>query len=201
MSKGSLARSLSRLERFADPKLELEQYATPGEVAAELVWTATMAGDIDGKRVVDLGAGTGVLGIGALECGARHVTFVEVDPDAIAVLERNLEPYDPAAFLIVTIDATDFDGSFDTCIMNPPFGAQRRHADTAFLDSALRLCDRAYSIHNANARTYLERYAQEHGLRFSALALRAFRIPASFAHHRKPRVDQEVILCAFARPR
>ena len=35
-------------------------------------------------------AGTGAVGIEALSRGAAHVTFVESDPRAVALIERNL---------------------------------------------------------------------------------------------------------------
>jgi len=52
--------------------------------------------DILGRRVVgidllDTYAGTGAVGIEALSRGARSVTFVEKDPEALELLRRNLE--------------------------------------------------------------------------------------------------------------
>lgn len=199
MSRGGLARTLSRLERFENAKLDLEQYATPGELAAELLWTARMAGDIENRSVVDLGAGTGVLGIGALSLGASRVAFIEIDPDAIRILRHNLEGFDADRCDVVQIDVSSFSGSFDTCVMNPPFGAQREHADRVFLDRATTLARRIYSIHNANSRSFLERYAREAGLRFSIIAARSLPLSAAFEHHRKPRVFQEVVLCRLER--
>jgi 16S rRNA (guanine966-N2)-methyltransferase len=46
---------------------------------------------VAGARVVDCFAGTGALGIEALSRGAAEVTFVENDPRAYRVLERNLD--------------------------------------------------------------------------------------------------------------
>jgi 16S rRNA (guanine966-N2)-methyltransferase len=45
---------------------------------------------VDGAEVLDLFAGTGALGIEALSRGARHVTFVERDRAARALVDRNL---------------------------------------------------------------------------------------------------------------
>jgi 16S rRNA (guanine966-N2)-methyltransferase len=44
----------------------------------------------DGARVLDLFAGTGALGLEALSRGAAHVTFVEEDTRAVALIRRNL---------------------------------------------------------------------------------------------------------------
>ncbi len=43
-----------------------------------------------GRRVCDLYAGIGALGLEALSRGARHVTFVEQDRALVAVLKQNL---------------------------------------------------------------------------------------------------------------
>ena len=45
---------------------------------------------IEGRVFVDLYAGTGAVGIEALSQGASSVVFVEKDPRATAVIERNL---------------------------------------------------------------------------------------------------------------
>jgi len=42
-----------------------------------------------GERVLDVGCGSGVLGLGALELGAAHVTAVDLKPEAIAATRRN----------------------------------------------------------------------------------------------------------------
>lgn len=47
-------------------------------------------GNIAGKRVLDLYAGSGALGIEALSRGAAHVTFVDCSPKPIALLKENL---------------------------------------------------------------------------------------------------------------
>jgi len=47
-------------------------------------------GDLTGRRVVDLFAGSGALGIEALSRGAAFADFVDSDRNARVVLERNL---------------------------------------------------------------------------------------------------------------
>lgn len=44
-----------------------------------------------GRTVLDLGCGSGILGIGALKLGASHVTAVDIDSNAAAIAERNFE--------------------------------------------------------------------------------------------------------------
>ena len=51
----------------------------------------TLRGEIEGKRVLDLFAGAGSLGIEALSQGALSVTFVDSSSASINILKRNLE--------------------------------------------------------------------------------------------------------------
>ena len=51
---------------------------------------STLGPGIRGKRVLDLYAGSGGLGIEALSRGAEHATFVESDQSAAAMIEANL---------------------------------------------------------------------------------------------------------------
>ena len=74
-SKSRLAVILSGLEGFSKPKVRQEQYLMDGEIGAFVLWNAYLLGDIKGKVIADLGCGTGVLGIGTLLLGAKHVFF------------------------------------------------------------------------------------------------------------------------------
>lgn len=47
--------------------------------------------DIEGRRVLDLFAGTGQLGIECLSRGAAHCTFVDQRRDAVALIRENLK--------------------------------------------------------------------------------------------------------------
>jgi 16S rRNA (guanine966-N2)-methyltransferase len=51
----------------------------------------TLRGEIEGKRVLDLFAGAGSLGIEALSAGASFVTFVDTSSASINVLKKNLD--------------------------------------------------------------------------------------------------------------
>jgi 16S rRNA (guanine966-N2)-methyltransferase len=48
-------------------------------------------GPVDGASVLDLYAGSGAMGLEALSRGAERAVFVERDPDAARVIERNLD--------------------------------------------------------------------------------------------------------------
>ena len=86
-----LAIKLSKLQPHPCLDVQLEQYATEGDLASYWMLAVDQLDELDGKTVLDLGAGNGVLGIACLLLGAKHVHFVECDEDALEVLRRNLE--------------------------------------------------------------------------------------------------------------
>lgn len=51
----------------------------------------SILGSVDGDVVIDLFAGTGALGIEALSRGAAKATFVELDRQALEVVNRNID--------------------------------------------------------------------------------------------------------------
>ncbi|MCD6523547.1 MAG: 50S ribosomal protein L11 methyltransferase [Thermococcus sp.] len=188
MKKRHLAIFLSRLEGFPSPKPELEQYRTPGDVAAELLWLAHSFGDIERKVVADLGAGTGVLSIGAVLLGAEKVYAIELDAKALDVARRNAYSLGVEEKIeFINADVSEFSLGVDTVIMNPPFGSQVKHADRPFLMKAFEIADVVYSIHLAKTevRNFIEKFSLDSG--FEAIRLRTspFEIPAQFHFHRK----------------
>jgi putative methylase len=160
-----LEMTLQRLSGFSHPRPTLEQYQTPAPLAARLLFHALMKGDIQGKEVCDLGSGTGVLAIGAALLGAGRVRGIDIDRNATEVAQAN------AALLDVDIEFIIADvrdaalparlGCSDTVIMNPPFGAQKSHADRPFIDCALALAPVTYSIFNAGSAQFIETYVAE----------------------------------------
>ncbi|AMM53283.1 METTL5 family protein [Pyrococcus kukulkanii] len=185
MRKKELAIMLSKLKGFRNPKPWLEQYRTPGNAASELLWLAYSLGDIEGKVVADLGAGTGVLTLGALLLGAKKVYAVEVDPEAIEVLKENVEDFDNVE--VIVGDVSEFSEKVDTVVMNPPFGSQRKHADRPFLLKAFEVSEVVYSIHLAKpeVRKFIERFSQENNFVISHKVTTEIEIPAQFFFHRK----------------
>ncbi len=159
MSLKHLARVLSKVEDFKEPKIDLEQYLTDSGVAAELLWSMNMRGNIEGKTILDLGAGTGILGIGALLLGAKRVVFLEKDEVALKILKDNLaligEEYELPDFEVVLGDVSSSSGSFDLVIMNPPFGTKTKHMDTLFLEKAISLSNKILSIHKSSTKEYV----------------------------------------------
>ena len=88
---------LSRVRPFDAPKYQLEQYPTSPHIAARLLFIAQEKfDDITGRIVGDFGCGTAMLACGAGILEAAHVVGVDIDPDALAQAERNIENIDLA---------------------------------------------------------------------------------------------------------
>ena len=84
--------------------------------------------DIEGRRVLDMFAGSGALGIEALSRGAAFCTFAEINRKAVEIIKKNLENcalQDRAK--VVNSDAvsflrTTFEG-FDVILADPPYAS------------------------------------------------------------------------------
>jgi putative methylase len=182
-SKKELAIALSNLKPLEKPKLELEQYQTPGEMAADLLWIAQ--DDITGKKVVDLGCGNGVLGIGAAMLGASSVVCVDKDKDAFETAVGNsLYLHLPIKFVLADV-SYPFETRFDTCIMNPPFGIQSENKDRDFLEKAFTVSDIVYSVHKAESGDFLDSFAKDHGFLTKKLKEYDFPIKPTQEFHKK----------------
>ena len=84
--------------------------------------------DIEGRRVLDLFAGTGQLGIEALSRGAAHATFVDQRRDAAALIRENLRITGLSdRSRVVQGESLAFLGTvrekFDLVFLDPPYGA------------------------------------------------------------------------------
>jgi len=187
--------ALEGLEGFVRPDPRTEQYVTPAPLAARLLHHAHLLGDIGGKAVCDLGCGTGILACGAALLGAERVAGVELDPEALAVAKRNAARLG-AEITFLQGDVRDRDvieglGSFDTVVMNPPFGAQDPHADRPFVDAALALAPVVYGIFNSGSLPFLGVYTAERAtLEFAIGGILPLKRTLPF--HRREVVEIEV---------
>src|SRR3989338_1171022 len=119
-SKKQLEIVLSKLKPLMIPRVRLEQYPTPSDIAAEVLWTAFMNNDIKNKIIADLGCGNGILGIGALLLGAKKVYFVDVCDLEIA--KKNAYKLNLKNAFFIQKDVREFKQRVDCVIENPPFG-------------------------------------------------------------------------------
>ncbi len=90
-----------------------------------------LAPRIEGARVLDGYAGTGAVGIEALSRGAAHVSFVERNRRAVALLEENLaacrleQGYTiHCGDIVVALRRLPADARFDLILLDPPYEAE-----------------------------------------------------------------------------
>jgi putative methylase len=192
--RSELIRTLSGLEGFPTANAVLEQVATPPEAAATLLGAAVARGDLEGRSILDLGSGTGVLSIGAMLLRAASVVGIEVEATAVEAADRNAARVGVEATFRVAPVAPGLP-RVDTVVMNPPFGAQRRHADRPFWDAAFETSRRRiYAFALAQSRSFIEGRAVERSARVESTEPVRWELPATFPHHRKRRVGLEVDL-------
>jgi putative methylase len=161
-----------------------------------------MKGDIKGKTVCDLGCGTGILAIGAALLGAASVTGVDIDERALAVARENADLLGTdIAFLAADLregGCRERAGPCDTVVMNPPFGAQKAHADRPFIDCAIAAAGVTYSIFNAGSIPFVEAYTAQKAEITEKIG-GAFPIKRTFAFHTKDVQEIEVEILRLKR--
>ncbi|MBI2654062.1 methyltransferase [Candidatus Woesearchaeota archaeon] len=189
-SKSRLAIVLSRLEGFSEPKVRQEQYVMDSEVGASVLWNAYLLGDVEGKVIADLGCGTGVLGIGALMLGAKHVLFLDIDKNALKTAKNNLfkvksEGYKLGKAEFICKDIGKVKIKADIVIQNPPFGTKIRHNDAFFMEKALETASIVYSFHKSESKAFLERFSARKNAKITHIWDYKFPLKASFSFHRR----------------
>ncbi len=199
-----LAMLLSSLSGHPSVSVELEQYATDGDLAAR--WLADIAafGDLsEGCKVADLGAGNGVLGLGALAMGAGRAILVEADQAACDVAKSNAESMgfaDSVEVIQATLGSDPVDlGSADMVISNPPWGRQTPRADRPFLEAMIAAATPAHLLHSAEA-THIQPLFEDAGWTAEKYGEADFALPAAYSHHSRQRGRTRVAFWRLAPP-
>jgi putative methylase len=210
LTKSGLGIVLSRLKDFKNYDLRLEQYSTPSEIAADLLWNAYMNGDIDGKVIIDAACGPGYLGVGALLLGAKKVFFVDKSKDAVDILKENLkfidDNYEHTHTImeksnIIMKDIIYLDEKADVVIQNPPFGTKEKHADKLFLEKAFSNAKVVYSFHKTSTKDFVEAVAKDHDFKITNSWRYDFVIKAVHKFHEKKRYAVDVTVFRLAKIR
>jgi 16S rRNA (guanine966-N2)-methyltransferase len=109
----------------------------PLEIARQAVFNI-LGQDLEAFRVLDLFAGSGIMGIEALSRGAERVIFVEKDRAAVLTIQRNLEKTRTTdASIVVRGDAfaparyLGTEKGIDLVFVDPPFEMIRVEEDRA----------------------------------------------------------------------
>ena len=186
MRQRQLAMLLSSLPPHPCGDIELEQYTTSGDIAAS--WLAQIAafGDLStDSSIADLGAGNGILGIGAALMGVSQVVLVEVDEQACSVAFQSIEQAGVSdsveIFCKRVDDSLDLSGA-DLIISNPPWGTQKPKSDRPFLDAIIRSNAIAHLMHSAEA-THIEAIFESAGWEVERYWETDFALPAAYSHH------------------
>ena len=183
MRRSHVERALEAVPDFDAPDAAKEQYRTPPAVAAQFLWLAAEEGDIRGKRVLDLGCGTGMLAKGAAVLGAAEVFGVDVDAAAVAVARTSV----PTGTFAVADVAAWLPPAVDTVLMNPPFGAQRKGADRVFYQRAAEAVAAAggavWFLQQPSNERFLTAFFAELGLRVERAHVWDYPLEQRFAFH------------------
>ena len=209
--KLDLERFLSRVSPQPLPRVELEQYTISEHIAANMLYIAAYSnGDILGKKVLDLGCGTGRFALGAAFLGARQVVGIDIDRSAVDTASENSK-FSNLKNKVQWIlgDIGSITGQFDTVLQNPPFGVQRREADRPFLVKALEVGSSVYSLHShpevddrlikrlksskgflsLQATPFLERFVEKNNGYVESVYAMLMTIPRLFDFHKKIKHD------------
>ncbi|MGC9778052.1 MAG: methyltransferase [Candidatus Heimdallarchaeota archaeon] len=183
---------LEQLEKVTEPKLELEQYPTPSRVAANMLWFAGVENDdITGKKIFDLGCGTGTLALGAAYMGAKEVIGVDIDCDSIIIAKRNSINFsleDKCNWICMNVENCKLK-NIDTVIMNPPFGMRKESIsrDRTFIEVALSLTKIVYTIipYADKTREFFKEFCKEFDAEIDKIIQMDFEIKHQFEFHKK----------------
>jgi len=191
-SKKHLGILLSKLKHFEKPKIKLEQYETPPEIAADIIWNAHQIDGLKGKKVFDMGCGTGILSIGAALLGADVIGY-DVDKDAIRIAKENARKIGVKVKFLVR-DIKEIYEKPDIIIQNPPFGTKGIFLDALFLEKALFLSPIIYTLHPSIRTNFIKAISKAKG--FSAQKIAEYKMPMKPTQpfHRKRVHYQKVIL-------
>jgi len=131
----------------------------------------SIVGSLAGKRVLDLYAGSGAVGLEALSRGAEHVLLVESGPRATAVIRQNIEAIGlPGATLIADrVERVLARGPEQTALRPEQTARGPEQAASGRYDVAF--ADPPYAMANAEISRVLSLLADEGWLARDALVI------------------------------
>ena len=200
-----LAMALSNLPAHPFREPALEQYGTDGETAARWLFSINAEDpfeETDG--VIDLGAGNGILGIGALLLGAPNAIFVEIDEEVCKMLQDAIASLDLGGrcrILNGDVRSVNHDEiKRDIVIMNPPWGRQTPRADRPFLDTAARCANDSIHLLHGRGAQHIEQWAETAGWVAKRWMDVDLPMPPIYSHHTKKRSSTEAAMWWIKRP-
>lgn len=200
MRKRDLEIFLEKIPMHPSPKLRLEQYTTPVTVVSRILWIAFLSfGDIGDKIVLDLGAGTGRFGLGALLLGAKYVVLLDIDLDALAIawkFAKNESLGGKTDVIVGDVKYMPFRCGvlFDTVLQNPPFGVHKKGIDIIFVEKACKVSRTVYTIHKKSTLDFLLKHFEGRGFKVEVLYSDKLCIPPIFNFHFEKKHCVEIVV-------
>uniref|UniRef100_A0A182SY66 Methyltransferase small domain-containing protein n=1 Tax=Anopheles maculatus TaxID=74869 RepID=A0A182SY66_9DIPT len=201
-----LEQFLQTVDDFTAPNVRLEQYQTPSHIASQALYAIqTKYGDIEGRVILDLGCGPGMLSIGAALLGADFVLGVEIDQRAAEDFKNNCDEFDLENVECLQANVLQLPAFwedkplFDTVLLNPPFGTKQNSGiDVAFLKVAITLASGAvYAMHKSATREHIKKKAREWKVQSSLIAELRYNLSQTYKFHKRTSVDVAVDLWRF----
>jgi putative methylase len=195
MKKKELEILLQNVPSPNQPIPNLEQYMTPANIAADIIFIAYQFGDIENKIIVDLGCGTGIFSVGAILTGSKQVIGIDTDKNVILTAKEYANKNNLNIEYKV-IDVKKFHKKCNTVIMNPPFGAQKSNqkADRMFIEKGFEISQVIYTIHLQKTIPFLEKMISSIGGRICYRKKYRFPIKRIFNFHEKKVMNYEVTM-------
>lgn len=190
MDRSAIERALADCQPFDDPRIDLEQYSTPADIAAHVVHLAALQGDLE-RPVVDLGSGTGLLALGTVLAGAHEVIGIEYDEAALEIAKGNARRLDFTGAVSWILGDVRYASlcprRLVTVVANPPFGAVEGQtgADRAFLETASEIAAVSYTFHNAGSTEFVSSFAADNGGRVTRRYRAEFDVHQQFPWHER----------------
>ena len=198
--KKHLEMKLQSVPPHPKPKVELEQYTTPADIASDLIWNAYHLGDVENKKILDLGCGTGIFTFASSLMGANSVVGVDIDEDSIDLALEIYNKFDVDNVKFIVSDISDFNCKtpIDTVFQNPPFGSQKNAIngqDLKFVKKVMELqVNVLYSFHMASTEEFLINYYSQNGFDITHIFRYKFIIPHTYDFHKKEKQSVDVIV-------
>lgn len=209
--KKDVAIELQKLDLIEHPKVELEQYSTPPDIAAEIIHAIGMDMNVNGKRILDLGCGSGILGLGMIILGGDEMLGIDIDSEVLENArhngdlvkdqfgDTNIQFYQHDVEALEINDLPENWRKFDVVICNPPFGTRKSKIDQVFVEKALMFADVVYSVHKYSTRHFWKNTkAKDWGVKVdNVIPELRFPLKKTFSFHKHQVLDIQVQLVKF----
>ncbi|MHA2298082.1 MAG: METTL5 family protein [Candidatus Hodarchaeales archaeon] len=144
--------------RPTTPSHKLEQYITPVQILTRI--KNQILPHVKNKGIIDLGCGTGMLGLFCKLLGAKKVLCIDIDNNLLLKGKKFAKKYHMREMNWLLIPVEFFNalkiynsGLFSTVISNPPFGVRRKGLDRIFVEKGMSTAEVVISFHKSSQRT------------------------------------------------